>query len=187
MKKEFDRFKEWLKANYNDGIADLNPGASDEEIKELENTIGLALPKDYIEVLKMHNGQKGESAWLFDSQEFLSTTRIIDEWNNWNKFSSSDEFPKTSINADLGVKAQWWNKKWIPFSSNGSGDHYCMDLDPTPAGNNGQVITLWHDYEERELVSTNFKEWFVSYVDQLFTGDFFYSKEYNSIVNKNEI
>lgn len=187
MKKEFDRFKIWLSDNYKEGLVDLNPPASDEEIKELADTLSLTLPSDLIALLKIHNGQKGETAWLFDSQEFLSTHAIIDAWNNWNNFSKSDEFPQTTIQADIGVKEDCWNIKWIPFSSNGSGDHYCIDMDPSNDGKSAQVITLWHDYTERDLVAISFKEWFVGYVDQLYTGDFFYSDEYNSIVNKNEI
>ena len=35
MKKEFDKFKQWLKANYNDGLLDLNPPATEDEIAEL--------------------------------------------------------------------------------------------------------------------------------------------------------
>ena len=187
MKKEFERFKDWLKANYNDGLEDLNPPASDKEIKELTDTLGIELPIDFITVLKMHNGQKGDSAWLFDSQEFLSTYRIIEEWNNWKKFSQSKEFPKVAAIADEGIKSNLWNSKWLTFSSNGAGDNYCIDLDPTSSGTKGQIITLWHDFAERELVSLTFKEWFKDYVDQLFSGDLFYSKEYNSIVIKDEI
>ncbi len=187
MKKEFDRFKIWLNDNYKEGIDDLNPPASDEEIKELKDTLGLTLPSDLICLLKIHNGQKGNSAWLFDSQEFLSTHGIINAWNNWNTFFQTDTFPKNKANSDLGIKDDWWNKKWIPFCSPGSGDHYCIDLDPTKMGKSAQIITLWHDYDERELVSLSLKDWFNDYIEQLFSGDFFYSKEYNSIVNKNEI
>ncbi|PHR69325.1 MAG: molybdenum cofactor biosynthesis protein MoeA [Arcobacter sp.] len=187
MQKEFDRFKEWLRANYKEGLDDLNPPASNEEIKELSDTLGLVLPNDLICLLKIHNGQKGEAAWLFDSQEFLSTHGIIDAWNNWNRFSQTNTFPQKPAISDEGIKDVLWNKKWIPFSSNGSGDHYCIDLDPTSSGISAQIITLWHDYEERELVSLSLKDWFNDYLEQLFSGDFFYSKEYNSIVNKNEI
>ena len=83
MNKEFDKFKQWLTHNYSDGLLDLNPPASDDEIKELTSTLGVELPEDFISVLKVHNGQKGEKAWLFDSQEFLSTHRIIEEYNTW--------------------------------------------------------------------------------------------------------
>ncbi len=60
MKKEFDKFKQWLSLNYSDGLLDLNPPATDDEIEELITTLGVDLPDDFISVLNIHNGHKGE-------------------------------------------------------------------------------------------------------------------------------
>ena len=57
MKKEFDKFKQWLSLNYSDGLLDLNSPATDDEIEELINTLGVNLPDDFIDILKIHNGQ----------------------------------------------------------------------------------------------------------------------------------
>ena len=186
MNKEFDKFKKWLSLNYSDGLVDLNPPATDAQIEELNSTIGVDLPKDFISVLRIHNGQKGESAWLFDSQEFLSTTRIIEEFNIWKNLLA-DELQGKISTPDDGVKNDWWNINWIPFTSDGCGDHYCLDLSPTDTGTKGQVITLWHELPEREIVACSFSQWFEEYVKQLNSGELFYSKEYNSIVHKDEI
>ena len=186
MNIEFDKFKQWLKINYSDGLLDLNPPATQEEIEELNSTLGVDLPNDFIEVLKIHNGQKGESAWLFDSQEFLSTHRILEEFNIWKNLLKTKLQDKVST-PDSGVKNDWWNRKWIPFTSDGCGDHYCLDLDPTATGTKGQVITLWYESEQREIVEKSFSQWFEEYVNQLYSGELFYSKEYNSIVYKDEI
>jgi len=186
MNKEFDKFKEWLADNYSDGLLDLNPPATATEIEELTSTLGVDLPDDFIDVLKIHNGQKGESAWLFDSQEFLSTHRILEEFNTWKNLLDKELQGKVS-SPDDGVKNDWWNKNWIPFTSDGCGDHYCFDLDPSSIGTKGQVITLWYELADREIVAMSFSQWFEEYVQQLYSGELFYSKEYNSIVYKNEI
>ena len=186
MNKEFDKFKKWLTLNYSDGLLDLNPPATDVEIEELITTIGIDLPKDFTDILKIHNGQKGEAAWLFDSQEFLSTYRIIQEFNIWKKLLKSELKGKVST-PDDGVKNDWWNIYWIPFTSDGCGDHYCLDLNPNIKGKNGQVITLWYESSEREIVSSSFSQWFKEYIDLLYTGELLYSEEYNSIVHKDEL
>ncbi len=186
MNKEFDKFKQWLTLNYSDGLLDLNPPASDTEIEELKSTLGVDLPEDFISVLKIHNGQKGESAWLFDSQEFLSTHRIIEEFNIWKNLLAKELQGKVST-PDDGVKNDWWNINWIPFTSDGCGDHYCFDLSPTATGTKGQVITLWYESAEREIVSKSFSQWFEEYVCELNSGNLLYSKEYNSIVHKDEL
>ncbi len=186
MNKEFDKFKQWLSLNYSDGLLDLNPPASDDEIVELTSTLGIDLPDDFISVLKIHNGQKGESAWLFDSQEFLSTHRIIEEFNIWKNLLVKELQGKESI-ADDGVKNDWYNINWIPITSDGCGDHYCLDLSPSSSGTKGQVITLWYESPEREIVSQSFSKWFEEYVCELNSGNLVYSKEYNSIVHKDEL
>ena len=186
MNKQFDKFKQWLSINYSDGLLDLNPHASDDEIKELTKTIGVELPKDFLSVLKIHNGQKGEAAWLFDSQEFLSTHRIIEEFNTWKNLLNTELQGKVST-PDDGVKNDWWNINWIPITSDGCGDHYCLDLSPTSSGKKGQIITLWYELAEREIVASSFTQWFEDYLEQLYSGELFYSKEHNSIVYKDEI
>ncbi len=186
MNKEFDRFKQWLSLNYSDGLLDLNPPTTDTQIEELSTALGVDLPDDFINVLKIHNGQKGEAAWLFDSQEFLSTQRIIEEFNIWKNLLNSELKGKVSV-ADDGVKNDWWNINWIPFTSDGCGDHYCLDLSPTTTGTKGQVITLGYDSSERKIVSQSFSQWFEEYIKQLNSGELFYSKAYNSIVYKDEI
>lgn len=186
MNEKFEKFKQWLTLNYSDGLLDLNPPATNEEIEELKNALGVDLPDDFISVLKIHNGQKGDSAWLFDSQEFLSTHRIIEEFNTWKNLLESELQEKIST-PDDGVKSDWWNVNWIPFTSDGCGDHYCIDLSPTASGTKGQIITLWYELAEREIVSKSFSSWFDEYIEQLYSGDLVYSKEYNSIVHKDEL
>lgn len=186
MNEKFEKFKQWLTLNYSDGLLDLNPPATNEEIEELKNTLGVDLPDDFISVLKIHNGQKGDSAWLFDSQEFLSTKRIIEEFNTWKNLLETELQGKIST-PDDGVKSDWWNTSWIPFTSDGCGDHYCIDLSPTANGTKGQIITLWYELAEREIVSKSFSSWFDEYIEQLYSGDLVYSKEYNSIVHKDEL
>lgn len=186
MNKEFERFKQWLSLNYSDGLIDLNPPATDYEIEELTKILGVELPNDFLDVLRIHNGQKGESAWLFDSQEFLSTHRIIEEFNTWKNLLDTQLQGKSST-PDEGVKNDWWNTNWIPFTSDGCADHYCLDLSPTDAGIKGQIITLWYESSEREVVAPSFSLWFEEYVNQLYSGELLYSEEYNSIVYKDEL
>ena len=186
MNKEFERFKQWLSLNYSDGLIDLNPPTTDYEIEELTKILGVELPNDFLDVLRIHNGQKGESAWLFDSQEFLSTHRIIDEFNTWKNLLNTQLQGKSST-PDEGVKNDWWNTNWIPFTSDGCGDHYCLDLSPTNTGTKGQIITLWYESSEREIVAPSFSLWFEEYVEQLYSGELIYSEEYNSIVYKDEL
>ena len=87
---------------------------------------------------------------------------------------------------DKGIKNDWWNDSWIPITYDGSGNHYCLDLDPTEEGIYGQIIRMWHDDAERTLVANSFKEWIVDYKDKLVSGQMVYSEDYFGIIDKDE-
>jgi len=182
MKEAFEKFKIWLKENYEDGLKDLNPPATEDEIRLLEQTLGCSLPKDFIECLKIHNGQGNMAGGIFDGAEFLSTSRIIEEWSVWKELLDSGDFDDYESEPDEGIKSDWWNPKWIPFTSNGAGDHFCIDVDPEKQGSAGQIITMWHDSAERELLADSFSTWFSFYVSEILKGKYAYSDDYGFIV-----
>ncbi len=93
------------------------------------------------------------------------------------------DFNGISSAPDDGIKSNWWNPKWITFTHNGGGDHLCIDLDPSPNGVRGQVISMWHDMEERELKAPNFGAWFEDYVAGVLAGKYVYSEEYGGLID----
>ncbi|MEO0414502.1 MAG: SMI1/KNR4 family protein, partial [Verrucomicrobiota bacterium] len=84
------------------------------------------------------------------------------------------------------VRNDWWNKKWIPFTYNGCGDHHCLDLDPSDEGARGQVIRMWHDMAERPVEGGSLGEWFADYTSRVVSGDYCYCEAYEGILPKSE-
>lgn len=166
MKQQWERLEAWLKANNPALLADLNPPATDAEIRELEQKLGVTLPADFVECLKVHNGQKGGADWLFSGLEFLSSRRILDEWAIWKDLLDGGDFDGAEAEPGAGIKPVWWSPKWIPFTYNGAGDHLCLDLDPSSQGRSGQVITLWHDDGARKKKADSLAQWFAEFVDK---------------------
>src|SRR5689334_22327881 len=74
-------FEDWLAVHWPEGLADLSPGATDEQLRALEAALRVRLPADFVECLKIHNAQKGMAGGLFDNSEFLSTEAIADQCN----------------------------------------------------------------------------------------------------------
>jgi cell wall assembly regulator SMI1 len=165
MKQYWKKLEAYLQASNPALLSDLNPPASDAELRELEKQLGVALPADFIECLKIHNGQRGNAEWLFDGDEFLSTSNILMEWSAWNNLLRDGEFDARTTCPDDAIRGGWWRPNWIPFTSDGSGDHLCLDLDPSEKGSNGQVIKIFHDFSERKLKSSDFSAWFSHFVD----------------------
>lgn len=150
-----------------DVLADLNPPATDADVERLQHRLGVGLPADFVACLKVHDGQKGRSKWLFGDWEFLQSRRIAEEWSIWKRLLDAGDFEGMRAQTERGVKACWWSPHWIPFTGNGSGDHLCMDLDPDVGGHIGQVITFWHDNGRRRKESNSFGEWFAVFVERM--------------------
>lgn len=163
----------------------LNGGATAAEIAKIEKLIGAKLPEDFVSFYKIHNGQADGPGMLY-GEEFLSVKRIQDEWYIWKKLLDDGTFEDAESDPDLGIKADWWNARWIPFSYDGSGNHFCLDLDPDSGGNYGQVIRMWHDDEVRALKANSFTEWVTIYTDKLTSGQLVYSEDRYGIVAKSE-
>jgi cell wall assembly regulator SMI1 len=172
-------------------LKNLNDGVTNEEVENLENIINAKLPIDFISFYKIHNGQETESAGLIECEELLSFDRIIDEWKVWKDLLDSKDFednngPYTST-PENGIKNNWWNPLWIPITYDGSGNHFCLDLDPEKDGNYGQIIRMWHDDPQRSLEAISFKEWITNYKNKLVEGQLVYSDDYFGIINKEDL
>jgi len=187
IKELWDQIKTWLNKHAPHLINELKSAATRQDIIELETLVGANLPEDYVQFIMMHNGQNRESEGIIDTEEVLSIERIIDEWKVWKDLLDSGEFNDYKSKPSKGVKDDWWNSKWIPITYDGSGNHYCLDLDPAAGGKVGQVIRMWHDDSERKLMSSSFLEWMADYVTALKKGKFVYSEEWGGIISKDHI
>lgn len=164
------RLDEWLADNPEEIPSRLNPAASDEDMLALEAALDVKLPEDFVESLKVHNGQPSIAGDFFDGDGLLAVEDILSEWSAWKELVTSGDFDECTSEPDEGIKDDWYNLNWIPFTSNGGGDHLCLDLDPTDGGTVGQVIRVWHDDDRRTLVARSFREWLhrfvVEYTDE---------------------
>jgi cell wall assembly regulator SMI1 len=168
-------------------FSSLNAGVSDSEVQVLEKTTGTILPADFINFYKIHNGQSRESAGLMYGEELLSVERMLEEWTIWKDLLDSNTFENNFSSPDSGVKNNWWNPLWIPITYDGSGNHYCLDLDPSEQGHYGQIIRMWHDDDVRSLVATSFDDWVYEYTNKLLSGQLVYSEDYFGIVDREDV
>lgn len=187
MKDLWDRFEKWIHENAKPLKDGLNPGASDDDIKKLEALIGDELPQDFKASLKIHNGQKRNAGGIIELEELLSTDRIIEEWTVWKDLLDSGTFENSQSQPASGVKDDWWNAKWIPITYDGSGNHYCIDLDPENEENSGQIIRMWHDSAERELFADSFGDFLNKYVECLEGGTYLYSEDWYGILHQDDV
>jgi cell wall assembly regulator SMI1 len=75
------------------------------------------------------------------------------------------EFEGQTVEADEGIKLDWWNHCWFLFTHNRAGERLCLDFDPAPGGQLGQVIGFWHADTDRQVVTVSFESWLASIAD----------------------
>lgn len=182
MKDTWDMLLEIFEKKYPKIIETLNDGATESDFLNLENVVGQELPQEFKEFYSVHNGQVQTHLSLFDGDFLLSTDRIVVEWKAWNnvlreinKQAIEEYDSKLTSEPETGIKNDWWNQSWIPITSNGCGDNYCIDMDPTYEGKKGQIIRMWHDDARRELIAPSFKEWIEKYFLDLRAGKYEFS------------
>ncbi|MFD2721930.1 SMI1/KNR4 family protein [Hymenobacter monticola] len=187
MQETWVRFENWLQTNAPQLLSNLNPGASETALDKLARTLNVSLPDDFLAFYRIHDGQHSQDGGLLNGEELLSTQRMLDEWTVWNDLLTSGDFSDAESSPANGVRADWWNSRWLPLTYDGAGNHCCLDLAPAEGGQYGQIIRMWHDDAERPLIAHSFAEWMTDYVQGLEAGEYAFSEDYDGIVSIDDL
>src|SRR5262249_44725352 len=126
----------------------LNPGATPAAIAAFEEAIGLVLPDDFKESLRLHDG--GDDFWFTEtSGEFLSLDGMLKQWKMYRQAQRKGEYATEDEDWEASdiegpIKPIFWNTKRI-FVTDNSGDHWTLDLDPPEDGAYGQILDQSHE------------------------------------------
>jgi cell wall assembly regulator SMI1 len=136
----------------------LNVGATEDALSNLEAHIGVQLPDSVKQFIFIHNGQKGFGLLL--GQQFLSTDGIRREWDVWRSIDEEDmneDCAEFMASEPAGfIKAMYTNRLWIPLTSDSGGNHLGLDFDPDNLGRVGQVIAFGRDEDTKRFIASDF-------------------------------
>lgn len=155
--------------------------------------MGGAFPDDVRASYRRHDGQQSDRSFggvvggvFVPGGDFLSLARIVDEWTVWKDLLDSGTFDGILSDPQPGIRSDWWNPRWIPITYDGSGNHCCVDVDPAPGGMVGQIITMWHDGGEREMMAASFTDWLIQLADGYERGEWVYSEDDGGVVRSED-
>lgn len=155
-----ERADRWLAMNRPDYYARLQPGATDAVLDAFESHFSLRLPEAFRLFYKWRNGQDAHCNASFEDNRMFSSLEEIAE-------------TKDLLDGMIGYDfddPRWWRRGWVPFLSNGSGDHLCLDLTAEDGGMAGQLRPFWHDWEDRSVKYASFEEWLRELVESMEQG-----------------
>lgn len=140
----------------------LTDGVTEEQIQDLENQLGFALPPVLVDFYKTHNVKYNSVTSTFsltgvDKMEYylLPFEQIFDIYTEileCNGEYNYNQVPRDDYDEKIRCEI-YANPKWIPFAQNLQGDYFMIDLDPSEKGNMYQIIDLQNDSWERIVIA----------------------------------
>ncbi|SET37165.1 SMI1/KNR4 family protein [Hymenobacter actinosclerus] len=134
--------------------AALRPPVSAAAVAAFEAEFDLRLPAGLRQWLDWHDGQPPE---LFEALVGMYS------WPSLEDMAATMRINRELL-ADGDFAPYWWQPAWLPFLTNGSGDHLCLDPEGTFTGRPGQLIEHWHDGPERTVVFPSLSAWLAAVV-----------------------
>ena len=168
--ERWSTIRAWLQAEHPGRLAEFQPGAPPSALCAAETAFGLLLPEEYTEFVRLHDGQEPGapmvcSASLLPLDQVVRRQRILADL-----FPQRASIPADGVDAE--VRAVEFSERWIPIGVSARGrDVLCLDLDPTAAGQSGQVILVVLDDDIRLRVATGFAEFLGRYFEEAQTGE----------------
>ena len=171
-----EKLKQYLETLATRGLSGaLNPGATEADLKNFESEHGIRLPETLADVYRAFNGQihdripPGEPRWL-------ALDEIYGKQQEWREFCETyygNHWPQVRlprIDAEGKAKNTLYNHFWIPFMADNEG-FYCLDYDPEPNGNSGQVLyaQINTEPENSDIIhlEDSFSQWFDNHAHAL--------------------
>lgn len=155
----------------------LAQGASEDEIRRLEDVLEIALPEEVRASYRMHNG--GFTVNLVSEMDVLTldeiagiwkmlTELLADEgWASQAPYYFSEEVVKDGDQEAGPVQPVWYHRHWIPIASDSAGNLSCLDLAPAPGGTAGQIIDWDHECGPSRVLFSGFQQLLEAFADQL--------------------
>ena len=131
---------------FSDDLIELGPPITDNRLIVFEAKIGFLLPDDFRFIISRHNGISLAGTEVFGLDKSLRGSSI-DEVYDFEHKNANPEMPNA----------------FLPFSPDGRGNHYCLDLS-TMENERCKVVFWQHDFEyetldQVEICNTDFFDW----------------------------
>ena len=157
----WETIEAWYRQRNKEGR--LLPGASEVEIAQLEQQIGITIPEQLRESLMRHNGAD-EDSWptgkLFTAEEMAKET------SNWQQLlkDSPDFYRRES--SDPRITNSLYGPGWLALDNDWAGNYTVLDMSPGPEGSAGQILFLDHEVGAH-FICSSFAEWLQLCVEKL--------------------
>lgn len=185
MQDIWKRIEAWLAVHASELLDTLKPGATEVEIQDTENYLGVSLPQDIKAFYQIHDGQwsweekqlQPKDYSLYDMHQFLPLARLREEWQIWVDVHENTPLEEKWVTLESGETVPAWSKQWIPLTADGCGSAYFLDLSAVLMGGNVGQILEYRNCDGFYLTSPSFRAWVETFVADLEAGFYWYDSE----------
>ena len=170
IEESWNLIEGWLDANAPRIRANLNPGAADSALDEVEASLGITMPADWRALYRAHDGMNDSDnlGSLFYGMQFMPLKRMLKE----QSLSSDGTSTKRPVkSADGGINGlDLNNPKWIGLAHDFGDTQLRVDMDPADGGHLGQIIFTDQAYRVAILVAPSAADLLASFAEDLQKG-----------------
>jgi cell wall assembly regulator SMI1 len=103
IRDTWTRIERWLAEAAPEILGSLQPGATDEQISDTEAALAVTFPEVVCASYRIQDGQPPDGLGLMDAWEFLSLSRILDEWRIWKDLLDDGEYSHARSEPEEGI------------------------------------------------------------------------------------
>ena len=173
--ESFRKIQAWLNKNAPD-ISFREP-ADPSAITNFVEKSGLSLPEDLHRVLCAADGERRSSTGMIGNWRLMSIAEIQASWGLLANLSEKGAFVGQEAEAPVYIRNSWWDQAWIPCVTSGSGDYFCLDMNPLEPKRVGQVLLFLRDQPGRPLIAGSLRAWFDRIARDLEAGLYTFNEE----------
>jgi cell wall assembly regulator SMI1 len=169
----WNRLHRWFSRHIPEVLESLNPGASDQQIAELEAFTRRTLTDDVKQSLMIHNGQQDVTTGAVFGLLLLPIERICRSWEIVRR-NPQDGAESKLVTSDPRGAVQLCDSHpgWIPLTDDWSGNHIGIDLAPGLKGAWGQAIVFGQSEGRHYVAANSWAELLADIADELADGNF---------------
>jgi cell wall assembly regulator SMI1 len=167
------KLRKHLERHANGGELLLAPGSPIQEVKRVEESIGMEFPVDFVEFLCAQGGTDAEFGPI-GLYGWLTLRAAFGSWQSFRSvFAGSEEVGEDPIGP---MKPYFLHSGWFPLIGHGSGTHVCVDMAPEHGGSYGQIVQVPDAGEPGSVLASGIAEWLDSELGKIESGQYVWDR-----------
>jgi cell wall assembly regulator SMI1 len=164
VRESWSRIVAWSSANMPSGTFRPMPGATERQIADLEELVGIQLPEDVRESYRIHNGTDetvfpcywGDGHLLPHEYGELVSLEFMEIMYKYHcEFEKANTWPEI-ITPE--IKPVFWSSRRLVLTNDASDSGLRVDLDPAEAGKIGQIIRHDRSFGPVKVIAPSWAE-----------------------------